>query len=162
MKVEYTVSGAEGQYVVLRRVVWYSRRSEPPRHPILHALFGILHWVSYTRLLGQTCTEGQLACVGISRKLAHAQISHRKIPRCQCGLSSPLVPQGLLTFKIFLWGVFLMAQGGARNFQDMVALRVVSGACEAVAKPGFSQSTSLPCLATNLMKSGHHGYVVYP
>lgn len=33
-----------------------------------------------------------------------------------------------------------MAQGGARHFEDMVALRVVSGACEAVAKPGFSGS----------------------
>jgi hypothetical protein len=32
-----------------------------------------------------------------------------------------------------------MAQGGAKNFTDMVALRFVSGMFEAVAKPGFSE-----------------------
>jgi hypothetical protein len=43
--------------------------------------------------------------------------------------------------NIFLWGVFLMAQGGSRNFETMVALRFISGAFEAVAKPGFSESS---------------------
>jgi len=40
--------------------------------------------------------------------------------------------------KIFLWGVFLIAQGGSKDFKDMVILRLISGAFEAVAKPAFS------------------------
>jgi MFS family permease len=43
--------------------------------------------------------------------------------------------------NIFLWGVFLMAQGGSKNFETMVALRFISGAFEAVAKPGFMAIT---------------------
>lgn len=42
--------------------------------------------------------------------------------------------------KIFLWGVFLVAQGGSKDFKDMVILRLISGAFEAVAKPAFSRS----------------------
>lgn len=47
-----------------------------------------------------------------------------------------------LGVNIFLWGVFLMAQGGSKNFETMVALRFISGAFEAVAKPGFSEYRS--------------------
>jgi hypothetical protein len=32
-----------------------------------------------------------------------------------------------------------MAQGGANSFAQMVIFRVISGAFEAVAKPGFSE-----------------------
>lgn len=45
----------------------------------------------------------------------------------------------LLIFQIFLWGVFLIAQGGSKDFKDMVILRLISGAFEAVAKPAFSE-----------------------
>lgn len=45
----------------------------------------------------------------------------------------------LMCFQIFLWGAFLIGQGGAQSFGDMVALRIVSGAAEAVAKPAFSE-----------------------
>jgi hypothetical protein len=31
-----------------------------------------------------------------------------------------------------------MAQGGSKDFKDMLILRLISGAFEAVAKPGFS------------------------
>ncbi|WVR05518.1 hypothetical protein IAU60_002536 [Kwoniella sp. DSM 27419] len=41
----------------------------------------------------------------------------------------------LSKYLIFLWGVFLMAQGGANDFKDMLILRIISGAFEAVAKP---------------------------
>jgi MFS family permease len=34
--------------------------------------------------------------------------------------------------------VFLIAQGGSKDFKDMVILRLISGAFEAVAKPAFS------------------------
>lgn len=47
----------------------------------------------------------------------------------------------MLTFlnKIFLWGVFLMAQGASQNYGDMVGLRFVSGMFEAVADPCFGE-----------------------
>lgn len=48
-----------------------------------------------------------------------------------------------LGFNIFLWGVFLIAQGGAKDFKDMAILRVISGAFEAVAKPGFMAITAM-------------------
>lgn len=41
--------------------------------------------------------------------------------------------------KIFLWGVFLMAQGASQNYGDMVGLRFVSGMFEAVADPCFGE-----------------------
>ncbi|WVF67579.1 hypothetical protein IAT40_002337 [Kwoniella sp. CBS 6097] len=48
-----------------------------------------------------------------------------------------------LGINIFLWGVFLMAQGGANDFKDMLILRLISGAFEAVAKPGFMAITAM-------------------
>lgn len=37
-----------------------------------------------------------------------------------------------LGINIFLWGLFLAAQAGAKSFADMVGLRVISGAAEAI------------------------------
>lgn len=44
-----------------------------------------------------------------------------------------------LGLKIFLWGIFLMAQGASQNYGDMVGLRFVSGMFEAVADPCFGK-----------------------
>jgi len=48
-----------------------------------------------------------------------------------------------LAMNIFLWGVFLIAQGGARNYGDMVAFRVISGCAESPAKPAFMVITAM-------------------
>lgn len=47
--------------------------------------------------------------------------------------------QPALIAQIFLWGAFLIAQGGSQDFKDMLILRLISGAFEAVAKPAFSE-----------------------
>ncbi|OWT36696.1 hypothetical protein J008_05545 [Cryptococcus neoformans] len=48
-----------------------------------------------------------------------------------------------LSVNIFLWGVFLMAQGASQNYGDMVGLRFVSGMFEAVADPCFVALTGM-------------------
>lgn len=48
-----------------------------------------------------------------------------------------------LGLNIFLWGVFLVAQGGSQDFKDMLILRLISGAFEAVAKPAFMAITAM-------------------
>jgi MFS family permease len=48
-----------------------------------------------------------------------------------------------LAINIFLWGIFLMAQAGAKDYGTMVALRFVSGMFEAVADPCFVSITSM-------------------
>lgn len=48
-----------------------------------------------------------------------------------------------LAFNIFLWGVLLMAQAAAQNFAGLVALRILSGAFEAIADPAFMLITSM-------------------
>lgn len=47
-----------------------------------------------------------------------------------------------LAINIFLWGAFLMAQAGAKNYTDMVILRVISGAAESIADPAFMLITT--------------------
>ncbi|OAQ96744.1 hypothetical protein LLEC1_05363 [Akanthomyces lecanii] len=48
-----------------------------------------------------------------------------------------------LSFNIFMWGALLMAQAAARNFAGLVALRILSGAFEAIADPAFMLITSM-------------------
>lgn len=53
-------------------------------------------------------------------------------------------PPGLyLSINIFLWGALLIAQAGAKNFAALAALRVLSGAFEAIADPAFMLITSM-------------------
>lgn len=42
-----------------------------------------------------------------------------------------------------MWGVLLMAQAGSRKFVDLVVLRILSGAFEAIADPAFMLITSM-------------------
>lgn len=44
-------------------------------------------------------------------------------------------PAYYLAFNIFLWGAFLMCQAAAKNYATIAALRVISGAAEAIADP---------------------------
>ncbi|WVQ83358.1 hypothetical protein IAT38_005497 [Cryptococcus sp. DSM 104549] len=48
-----------------------------------------------------------------------------------------------LAINIFLWGVFLMAQGASQSYDHMMALRFVSGMFEAVADPCFVAITGM-------------------
>ncbi|OAA62152.1 Major facilitator superfamily domain, general substrate transporter [Cordyceps fumosorosea ARSEF 2679] len=48
-----------------------------------------------------------------------------------------------LAANIFLWGALLMAQAAARDFAGLAALRVLSGAFEAIADPAFMLITSM-------------------
>lgn len=48
-----------------------------------------------------------------------------------------------LGFNIFLWGVLLIAQAGARNFATLAVLRALSGAAEACSDPSFMLITSM-------------------
>ncbi|KAL9947558.1 hypothetical protein ACHAP6_007702 [Verticillium nonalfalfae] len=52
-------------------------------------------------------------------------------------------PAWYLSFNIFMWGALLMAQAAARNFWGLLALRVLSGAFEAIADPAFMLITSM-------------------
>ncbi|KFX92655.1 hypothetical protein V490_05266 [Pseudogymnoascus sp. VKM F-3557] len=52
-------------------------------------------------------------------------------------------PGWYLSFNIFMWGVLLMAQAAANNFATMAALRILSGAFEAIADPAFMMITSM-------------------
>jgi MFS family permease len=52
-------------------------------------------------------------------------------------------PAYYLALNIFFWGVLLMAQAGANNFAALAALRVLSGAFEAIADPAFMLITSM-------------------
>ncbi|KAM0787871.1 hypothetical protein ACM66B_003923 [Microbotryomycetes sp. NB124-2] len=47
-----------------------------------------------------------------------------------------------LGFNIFLWGIFLMCQASAKRFEDLLAFRIISGAVEAAADPGFMLVTA--------------------
>lgn len=42
-----------------------------------------------------------------------------------------------------MWGILLMAQATANNFATIAALRVLSGAFEAIADPAFMMITSM-------------------
>ncbi|CAG8901767.1 unnamed protein product [Penicillium egyptiacum] len=42
-----------------------------------------------------------------------------------------------LAFNIFMWGVLLMCEAASQNFDALAALRVLSGAFEAIADPAF-------------------------
>lgn len=42
-----------------------------------------------------------------------------------------------LGLNIFLWGVLLMCQAACTSFASLVALRILGGAAEACADPGF-------------------------
>ncbi|KAJ5464091.1 Major facilitator superfamily domaingeneral substrate transporter [Penicillium sp. IBT 31633x] len=42
-----------------------------------------------------------------------------------------------LAFNIFMWGVLLMCQAASQNFEALTALRILSGAAEAIADPAF-------------------------
>jgi MFS family permease len=48
-----------------------------------------------------------------------------------------------LAFNIFMWGALLMAQAAAKNFAGLLALRILSGAFEAIADPAFMLITSM-------------------
>ncbi|KAK6906292.1 hypothetical protein I204_00893 [Kwoniella mangroviensis CBS 8886] len=52
-------------------------------------------------------------------------------------------PAYYLGANIFFWGVFLMAQAASKNFAAIAALRVISGAAEAIADPAFMLITSM-------------------
>ncbi|KAE8358711.1 MFS allantoate transporter [Aspergillus caelatus] len=48
-----------------------------------------------------------------------------------------LPPAWYLCFNIFMWGALLMCQAVSKNFATLSALRVLSGAFEAIADPAF-------------------------
>lgn len=52
-------------------------------------------------------------------------------------------PAWYLSFNIFMWGALLMCQAAAGNFAALAALRVLSGAFEAIADPAFMLFTSM-------------------
>ena len=52
-------------------------------------------------------------------------------------------PAYYLAFNIFMWGALLMCQAAATNFVSLTALRVLSGAFEAIADPAFMLFTSM-------------------
>ncbi|KAI0808522.1 major facilitator superfamily domain-containing protein [Xylaria sp. FL0064] len=52
-------------------------------------------------------------------------------------------PGRYLSANIFLWGVLLMAQAASKNFATIAALRVLSGAFEAIADPAFMLITTM-------------------
>ncbi|KAJ7157616.1 major facilitator superfamily domain-containing protein [Mycena crocata] len=52
-------------------------------------------------------------------------------------------PGTYLAVNIFFWGVFLMLQAAANNFAALAALRVISGAFEAIADPAFMLITTM-------------------
>ena len=54
-----------------------------------------------------------------------------------------LPPAYYLAGNIFMWGALLMAQAGSQSFSAIAALRVLSGAFEAIADPAFMLITSM-------------------
>ncbi|KAF5687680.1 allantoate permease [Fusarium denticulatum] len=52
-------------------------------------------------------------------------------------------PGYYLAFNIFMWGALLMTQAAAKNFAGLLALRILSGAFEAIADPAFMLITSM-------------------
>ncbi|RSH81048.1 uncharacterized protein EHS24_008482 [Apiotrichum porosum] len=52
-------------------------------------------------------------------------------------------PAYYLAFNIFMWGALLMCQTAVKNFASLAALRVLSGAFEAIADPAFMLITSM-------------------
>ncbi|TYJ55614.1 hypothetical protein B9479_003646 [Cryptococcus floricola] len=52
-------------------------------------------------------------------------------------------PAYYLAINIFFWGVFLMIQAASKNYATIAALRVISGAAEAIADPAFMFITSM-------------------
>ncbi|THX12616.1 MFS general substrate transporter [Aureobasidium pullulans] len=52
-------------------------------------------------------------------------------------------PGWYLSFNIFMWGALLMCQAAANNFPALAALRILSGAFEAIADPAFMLITSM-------------------
>jgi MFS family permease len=52
-------------------------------------------------------------------------------------------PGWYLASNIFMWGVLLMCQAAAHNFPALAALRILSGAFEAIADPAFMLITSM-------------------
>ncbi|OCF42569.1 hypothetical protein I317_03553 [Kwoniella heveanensis CBS 569] len=52
-------------------------------------------------------------------------------------------PAYYLSANIFMWGVLLMIQAVSKNFATIAALRVLSGAAEAIADPAFMLVTSM-------------------
>jgi MFS family permease len=52
-------------------------------------------------------------------------------------------PGWYLAFNIFMWGALLMCQAAGKNFGTLAALRILSGAFEAIADPAFMLFTSM-------------------
>jgi len=52
-------------------------------------------------------------------------------------------PAHYLAINIFMWGALLMAQTAVNSFGALAALRVLSGAFEAIADPAFMLITSM-------------------
>lgn len=48
-----------------------------------------------------------------------------------------LPPAWYLSFNIFMWGALLMCEAASKTFSALAALRVISGAFEAIADPAF-------------------------
>jgi MFS family permease len=46
-------------------------------------------------------------------------------------------PAYYLAANIFMWGALLMMEAATKNFSGLVAIRVLSGAFEAIADPAF-------------------------
>ena len=52
-------------------------------------------------------------------------------------------PGYYLALNIFMWGALLMCQAAAKNFASLAAMRILSGAFEAIADPAFMLITSM-------------------
>ncbi|KAH6604261.1 major facilitator superfamily transporter [Trichoderma cornu-damae] len=52
-------------------------------------------------------------------------------------------PAYYLAFNIFMWGALLMCEAAVKNLPGLLALRVLSGAFEAIADPAFMLITSM-------------------
>jgi MFS family permease len=52
-------------------------------------------------------------------------------------------PAWYLSFNIFMWGVLLMCEAASQNFATLTALRILSGAFEAIADPAFMLIVSM-------------------
>ena len=52
-------------------------------------------------------------------------------------------PAYYLACNIFMWGALLMCEAASRSFGTLAALRVLSGAFEAIADPAFMLITSM-------------------
>ncbi|KAI1337568.1 major facilitator superfamily domain-containing protein [Xylariaceae sp. FL0016] len=62
---------------------------------------------------------------------------------CSNLIMQRLPPGKYLAGNIMMWGILLMIQAAVKNFGSLLALRVLSGAAEAIADPAFMLITSM-------------------